>query len=207
MNSTFSTLQAGDSSVKTCTICKKSIPLDNFYYHPRTGYYSYCKPCTSEHRKVYRAKNTEKIALSDYKYINTETGFIGETISSIFQRCKTKNSRKKWIPECTKQEIYTELELYMQEHGRICEYCKEPWTYIRKMGIRGEGPKKRGSPIATNFSLDRLDPTETYRVRKPAHNISNLVFCCIGCNNRKNQVTLSDIDNIKRVWEERNEME
>ena len=144
----------------------------------------------------------------EHKYINSEAGFIGGTVSSIFSRFKKKNDRKKWIPECTKQEIYHELELYMQEHDRICEYCAQPWTYSRPViGTRGEGPKKRGPQIFTNFSIDRLDSTKTYEVRKPAHNISNLVFCCIGCNNRKNQVTLSDIDNIKRVWKERNEVD
>ena len=196
-------------NTKTCTICKKSLPLDNFYLNAKKAeYYSYCKPCTIKDRAVYRTKNTEKIALNDHKYINTERGFIKETVSSIFQRAKENKStqaRKKWIPECTSEEIFAELELYMKEHGRICEYCKEPWTYIRKMGTRGDGPKKCGPRIGTNFSIDRLDSTKTYRVRKPAHNTSNLVFCCIGCNNRKNQVTLSDIDNIKRVWEERNE--
>ena len=200
-----------NSTLKTCIVCKKSFPLENFYQRKSTGYlYSNCKTCECIRSNKYKRENKEKVALADHKYINTERGFIRETISSIFQRCKKKNSRKrlkKWVPECTREEIFAELELYMQEYGKICEYCKEPWTYIRKMGIRGEGVKKRGSPITTNFSLDRLDSTETYRVRKPAHNISNLVFCCIGCNNRKNQVTLSDIDNIKRVWEERNEME
>ena len=194
--------------MKTCTVCKKSLPLDNFYYNQRRGYYSYCNLCTAEYKKVYRAKNTEKIALSDHKYANTEKGFIKQTINSIFQRYKKKSKKKKWKPECTKEQIQDELKLYIQEHERLCEYCGQPWTYSRPLvGTRGEGFKKRGPQIFTNFSIDRLDSTETYRVRKPAHNISNLVFCCIGCNNRKNQVTLADIDNIKRVWEERNEME
>jgi len=190
--------------MKTCPKCKKSLPLDldNFYWRKKTrrvnGYYDYmCKPCSSLRTSKYKFENKEKVAVTEHKYINTEAGFVGQVLAGIFSRFKKKNDRKKWIPECTKQEIYDELELYMQEHGRICEYCKEPWTYLRKMGTRGGGPKKRGPTIYTNFSLDR----------KPAHNISNLVFCCIGCNNRKNQVTLSDIDNIKRVWKERNEVE
>ena len=83
--------------------------------------------------------------------------------------------------------------LYIQDHGRHCEYCKQLWTYIRKMGTRQEGLKKRGPKIDTNFSIDRLDSEKTYTV-------DNLVFCCIGCNNRKNQVRLSDIVNIIRVW-------
>ena len=142
---------------------------------------------------VYRTENKEKIALTDNKYINSENGYINETINSIFTRCRRNNNRKKWIPECTKQDIYDELMLYIQDHGRHCEYCKEPWTYKRKLGTRGEGLKKRGPKVITNFSIDRLDSEKTYTV-------DNLVFCCIGCNNRKNQVRLSDLINILSVW-------
>jgi len=202
--------------MKTCTACKKSFPLENFYQRKSTIYRasypeSNCKICSCIRTKKYKRENKEKITLAGHKYINSERGFIKETIDSIFQRAKENKSnrtRKKWIPECTKQDINEELELYIQEHGRICEYCKEPWTYTRKMGSRGEGFKKRGSPITTNFSLDRLDPTKTYVITNPDLNqISNLVFCCIGCNHRKSHVTLSDIDNIKRVWGERHEVD
>jgi len=195
--------------MKTCTRCKKSFPLDNFYYTKKTNsYVAACKSCTRLVNTKYKFNNREKAALAHHKYINTEKGYIEETIRSIFQRYKKKNDRKKWIPECTREQIYNELKLYIQEHGRICEYCKEPWTHKRRMGTVGEGFKKRGPRINTNFSLDRLDATKTYVITDPALNqVSNLVFCCIGCNNRKNMVTLSDVDNIKRVWEERNEVE
>ena len=143
---------------------------------------------------AYKAENKEKIALMDHRYINSERGYINETISSIFRRYRRKGSRKKWIPKCTKQDIYDELMLYIQDHGRNCEYCKEPWTHSRpSVGIRGDGYKKRGPAIDTNFSIDRLDSEKTYTR-------DNLVFCCGGCNNRKNQVRLSDIVNITRVW-------
>jgi len=33
--------------------------------------------------------------------------------------------------------------------------------------------------------------------------LDNLVFCCVGCNLRKNQVRLSDIFNILKVYMER----
>ena len=144
-------------------------------------------------KAVYRAENKEKITLGNNRHKNSERGYINETICSIFTRCRKNDNRKKWIPECTKEEIYEELMLYIQDHGRHCEYCKEPWTYVRKMNTGGNGYKKRGASIFTNFSIDRLDSEKTYAP-------DNLVFCCIGCNNRKNQVRLSDIINILRVW-------
>ena len=156
-------------------------------------YYFKNRERLSKRRAVYTAENKEKIALTDNKYINSEKGYVNETICGIFIRCHRNNSRKKWVPECTKQDIYDELMLNIQDHVRICEYCKEPWTYKRTMGTRGTGAKKRGPKIETNFSIDRLDSEKTYT-------IDNLVFCCIGCNNRKNQVRLSDITNILRVW-------
>ena len=50
--------------------------------------------------------------------------------------------------------------------------------------------------IDTNFSIDRFDSTKTYV-------LDNLVFCCVGCNLRKNQVRLSDIFNILKVYMKR----
>ena len=178
---------------KTCGLCKKSFSTDQFYLDKHGRYNYCCKPCDKKRKAVYRTENKEKIALAEHKYINTERGYVMEVINGIFYRYKKKNARLKWKPECTRKEIYDELMLYIQDHGRRCEYCKEPWTYIRKMGTRQEGFKKRGPRINTNFSIDRLDSEKTYTV-------DNLVFCCIGCNNRKNQVRLNDITNILRVW-------
>ena len=157
-------------------------------------YYLKNKERILKQRAVYRTENKEKIAVNNNKYVNSERGYINETINGVFARCNKNDSRKKWKPECTKQDIYDELMLYIQDHGRHCEYCKEPWTHSRaSVGIRGGGARKRGPAIDTNFSIDRLDSEKTYTV-------DNLVFCCIGCNNRKNQVRLSDIVNITRVW-------
>ena len=159
-------------------------------------YYSKNKERLLKVKAAYRAKNKEKIALMDNKYINSERGYIKETINSIFIRCRRNNNRKKWIPECTKEEIYEELMLYIQDHGRHCEYCKEPWTYKRVLSDKKRGYNGRGPKIVTNFSIDRLDSTKTYI-------LDNLVFCCVGCNIRKNQVRLSDIFNIIRVYVKR----
>ena len=178
---------------KNCSICKKDLPLDQFYLD-KTGRHNFCcTPCDKKRKATYRAENKEKIALAEHKYINTERGYVMEVINGINYRHKKKNARLKWKPECTKQEIYGELMLYIQDHGRHCEYCKEPWTYKRVLGNKGRGYNGRGPKIVTNFSIDRLDSTKTYM-------LDNLVFCCVGCNNRKNQVRLSDITNILRVW-------
>ena len=178
---------------KNCSVCKKSLPLDQFYLN-RDGSYNFCcKPCDKKRKAVYRIENKEKIAIAEHKYKNTERGYVMEVINGVFYRYRKKDARLKWKPECTRKEIYAELMLYIQDHGRHCEYCKEPWTYKRVLGVEGREFNKRGPRIDTNFSIDRLDATETYV-------LDNLVFCCVGCNLRKNQVRLSDIFNIVRVY-------
>ena len=185
---------------KTCITCKEFLPLDNFYWSREDSRYgSHCKPCGRKRSKKWKIDNEEKSIESDHKYINSERGFIKETINGIFSRPNRNNKRKKWPPNCTKQDIYDELMLYIQDHGRNCEYCKQPWTYTRKKGTKGNGHSKRSKQVDTNFSIDRLDATKTYETGRD----SNLVFCCAGCNNRKNQVRLSDVTNIVRVWMKR----
>ena len=183
---------------KTCIVCKKFLPLDNFYYS-KGYYFSRCKTCSCMIAKKWKIDNEEKSVETDHKYANSEKGFILGVINGIFSRANKNNKRKKWPPNCTKQDIYDELMLHIQDHGRNCEYCKQPWTYIRNKGTRGNGPVKRSQQVDTNFSIDRLDATKTYETERD----SNLVFCCAGCNNRKNQVKLSDIINIVRVWMKR----
>ena len=181
---------------KNCNICKKSLSLNEFYLSHNGVYNFCCKPCDRKRKAVYRAENKEKIAIAEHKYINSERGYVLEVVNGIFSRHKKKNARLKWVPDCNKREVYEELMLYIQDHGRNCEYCKEPWTYKRILGTRGEGFNARGPKITTNFSIDRLDSTKTY-------SLGNLVFCCVGCNLRKNQVRLSDVVNIVRVWTKR----
>ena len=183
--------------LKRCYICEKKLTLDKFYLSKNGMYNFCCIPCDKKRKATYRAENAEKIALAENKYMNTERGYVNEVIGGIFQRAKRKTTRKKWLPDMSKQDVYDELMLYVQDHGRTCEYCKEQWTYVRRLGVRGKGHSgvKRAG-IETNFSIDRLDTTKTY-------SRDNIVFCCVGCNNRKNAVRISDLTNILEVWNKR----
>ena len=57
-------------------------------------YYSKNKEQVLKQKAVYKAENKEKIALTDNKYINSEKGYVNETICGIFIRCHRNNSRK-----------------------------------------------------------------------------------------------------------------
>ena len=192
---------------KTCKKCEKRFPIKNFYPTGNT-FNSYCIPCDNMRSRVYKYKNADSLALSNHKYINTETGFQKDVINGIFSRGKRDQSKTKrtiWVPNITKERIYELLLIhyevmrgvYRGTDGRLCDYCKKPWTYIRKLGTRNKGRQVRGQTIETNFSIDRLDTTKTYEE-------DNIIFCCSGCNNRKNQVRIQDMINIMNVWMERN---
>ena len=139
------------------------------------------------------------------KYNSSERGFIINAIGSLFKPSKIK--RRKLVPLVSKQEVWEELVLYVQKmkekfpytDGRLCEYCKKPWTYIRhKNGcIMGQGSQKKSNPVQTNFSIDRLDNNLTYTKE-------NIVFCCGGCNNIKHQVTFDMCKKMLKMKEERN---
>ena len=147
-------------------------------------------------------KNNPVIAL---KYNSSERGFIINSIADMFKPSKIK--RRKLVPLVSKQEVWEELVLYVQKmkekfpytDGRLCEYCKKPWTYIRNKNgcIMGQGSRKKSNPIQTNFSIDRLDNNLTYTKE-------NIVFCCGGCNNIKHQVTFDMCKKMLKMKEERN---
>tara|TARA_R110000824_G_scaffold86984_1_gene214797 strand:+ start:411 stop:872 length:462 start_codon:yes stop_codon:yes gene_type:complete len=144
-------------------------------------------------------------AVTILKYNSSERGFIINAIASLFKPSIIK--RRKLVPLVSKQEVWEELILYVQKmkekfpytDGRLCEYCKKPWTYIRNKNgcIMGQGSRKKSNPIQTNFSIDRLDNNLTYTKE-------NIVFCCGGCNNIKHQVTFDMCKKMLKMKEERN---
>jgi len=139
------------------------------------------------------------------KYNSSEKGFIVNTITRIFLPSAIK--KRNLVPLITKQEIWEELVLYIQKmkelfpnsDGRLCEYCKKPWTYIRHTNgcTLDNGPKKKSNPVTTNFSIDRLNNNLTYSKQ-------NIVFCCGNCNNIKNQVTFDMCKKMLKIKDERN---
>jgi len=199
---------------RTCTKCKKSYPAIARYFWKggtKSGplkLSSNCIPCDRMRGRVYKYKNATSLRDANNRYINTEVGYQHDIINGIFSRGRKdqrKTKRFVWVPEITKQKIHELLQLHYinmkkkfpKTDGRLCEYCKKPWTYIRNLGTRNQGKQKRGPSIETNFSIDRLDTTYTYQE-------DNIVFCCAGCNLRKNQVRIEDMVNIMNVWMERN---
>ena len=138
---------------------------------------------------------------STYKYCNSENGFLTIRIKELY---KPSSIRKRGlIPECTKSEIRKYFHEYAEKHGKICFYCKKPWTYITNKHFykkikdnRSDRGKSRIKKIK-NFSIDRLDNSKTY-------SIDNIIFCCVGCNLSKKDISISLIKRLYEIIMERN---
>ena len=138
---------------------------------------------------------------ADFKYNNSERGFIIKHLSHLFKPSRAHHRSKVWMPELSKSEIWEELflhiqhmkDLYPRSTGRLCRYCHEPWTYLTRKTQRGPKTRKiRGTQHPTNFAIDRFNPLITYTKR-------NIIFCCSECNDRKHDSRLSDWKNFLRV--------
>ena len=159
--------------------------------------------------KSYRQRHPEQVAERDFKYNNSERGFIVNCIGSIFKPSRNQHRKNRWFPQITKQEIWEDLlihihymkEKYPKSDGRLCRYCHKPWTYLaRKKQRYPKVSNTRGSQHTTNFAVDRLNPELTYQRR-------NIVFCCSACNDRKHDSTPTDWKNFTGVLKEQNEVE
>ena len=138
-------------------------------------------------RKLPKEIRIQNKAECNYRYFNTEHGFVTSKIAAIFSPSKCKR-RGLW-PTCSKEELRKLFDRYVKEHGRNCEYCGDPWTYIVNKIKVGQGHTPRGSSNKKNFSIDRLDNTKTYT-------LDNIVFCCFDCNDRKKNTTFELAEKI-----------
>ena len=93
-------------------------------------------------------------------------------------------------------------EKFPDSDGRLCRYCENPLTFIayrertrREKKLRINYSTKTRDKVDTNLSVDRLNPLIDYTV-------NNIIFCCGGCNRRKNDVSPADVLNIMRVYQE-----
>lgn len=196
-----------ESSVqyKTCYRCKEVLPLHHFGKNGHL-YRSYCRPCDVGTLNKWKELNFKKHSDHYVGYFASEIGYIIASISSKFKPSFTDQIRKDvlfenhkagvkkpraYIPEMTKQDMWAELILHIQfmkdkhpgSDGRLCRICEKPWTYLRnkptKVNSGQSGGKTRRKRFSTNFSIDRYDNSQTYK-------IGNIIFVCGRCNQTKN---------------------
>ena len=56
--------------------------------------------------KSWRQRNPERVAETDFKYNNSERGFIINAVTNIFKPSKGKTRKKRWRPQITKKQIW-----------------------------------------------------------------------------------------------------
>jgi|TARA_E500000318_G_C3431571_1_gene161322 5-methylcytosine-specific restriction endonuclease McrA len=121
----------------------------------------------------------------EFKYANTEHGFLKRLFQSIYTRAKYNTNRnKQWQPEIGKKELEDIYNEQVKRDGKICLYCKTPFTFKRNER-RKDLAKEKIKQIPTNVSADRYNPNETYKR-------GNIVFCCWECNRKKNTAYKQD---------------
>ena len=141
----------------------------------------------------------------DYEYMNTERGFVMNSITRRFKPSTKKygghiadeSMDKKEFWRLYMNHIIMMKEKFPDSDGRLCRYCEKPFTFVTKMGTRGFGYQGRSTQNPNNFSIDRWDPRLTYQS-------NNIIFCCGGCNDRKKNSTPDDWKNFIRIGMEIN---
>ena len=149
-------------------------------------------------------KVLKKRAEIDFAYMNSERGFIVSCIARKFKPSAKKYGGHLAADHMDKKEfwrLYMNHIILMKEKfpdsdGRLCRYCEKPFTFETRMGVRGKGqPSNRATQNYANFSIDRFDPRLTYQN-------NNIVFCCVGCNDRKHNSNPDDWKNYLRIGKE-----
>jgi len=148
----------------------------------------------------YKDPNDLRRVHKDYEYMNTERGFVMNSITRRFKPSTKKygghladeSMDKKEFWRLYMNHIIIMKEKFPDSDGRLCRYCEKPFTFVTKMGTRGKGYLGRSTQNHNNFSIDRWDPRLTYQS-------NNIIFCCGGCNDRKKNSTPDDWKNFIRI--------
>ena len=148
----------------------------------------------------YKNPNDSRRVQKDYEYMNTERGFVMNSITRRFKPSTKKygghvadeSMDKKEFWRLYMNHIIMMKEKFPDSDGRLCRYCEKPFTFVTKMGTRGKGYQGRSTQNYSNFSIDRWDSRLTYQS-------NNIIFCCGGCNDRKKNSTPDDWKNFIRI--------
>ena len=141
---------------------------------------------------------------ADRKLLNVLWGGIHRP---SYQQKRPHTARKCAVSKMVFYQLFMNHIISMKEKfpesdGRLCRYCEAPLTFIayrertrEERKLRLNFAKKARAKVDTNLSVDRLNPLIDYTA-------NNIIFCCGGCNRRKNDVTPADVLNIMRVYQE-----
>ena len=167
---------------KTCTYCKKYLPLN--YFHKdnniKLGFRAWCKKCKKIHSDIYN---------------NTENGFLTNLYGNMQKKIKSKRvieypkeKREKYRCYITKKEFFELFEEHKKIFGYTCILTRRPITLKRTSHQENVG--------GDILSVDRLNPEIVY-------NKENIIFVSSSVNNKKNAVTKELCIAILKEYEKR----
>ena len=174
---------------KTCSVCKKTYPLNENYFYQRrylkgtrSGYDRECIRCKNEAARIYKQKNKSKLKKQSIEYRQTEKGFFQDLFSAI------RSSNYYVASEFPDRES---LIQHWKEQQKIYG-TKCPATGVEMTMIRGTNGKR----TMTNISKDRILSWESYTK-------INTIFTCWKYNSAKNSMTPKDAKAFLRIVKER----
>lgn len=186
------------NTTKTCSVCKKEFPIDNFYVRKdRNKPISRCKKCNQKASKQSWKnldENEKKQRFADCKQWKDEQIRNGNLKVYMTSKlcCYKGNAKKHNLPFDLTIDYLMEL---MESQNRKCYYTGDTLTM---QSNRGFGKRSITLPSnKTQASLDRLIPEKGY-VK------GNVVWCGWLINTCKNMSTESEFYRMcKRVLEYR----
>lgn len=118
--------------MKTCKKCLQSLPLDDFYTHPRMadGHLGFCKTCVKNRVREHRNSNIEKIRAYDRIRGRYEHRLEAVRVQGRRYRKERRGYGKNWARK-NRHKINAELKLNRAvRSGKItkspCTVCGDP---------------------------------------------------------------------------------
>ena len=169
--------------MKTCAICKKSLPLNDFdknKWYKKDGLSTHCKKCRKE---------------ADLKYANTEKGALSVLYISMVRKIKnpryinfSEEEKNRHRCHMTKEQFLKKWEDHKLKYGYKCALTGE--EIIFKRTNHKDSVKNNG------VSVDRLNPEIGYTE-------DNIIFVSNKTNNIKGPVTKELCIAILKAYEEK----
>ncbi len=136
----------------------------------------------------YRKQHKLHRKIADYKYLNSEKGFI----RSLFGSTKKQAAKRNIKFDLTWEEWWAHWIEQKEKYGWQCPYTNVKMTTIKGANIG----KNKKTTTDTNISADRINS-------KMGYNKLNLIFCTWQANNWKKKITIDMCQAVIDIYKER----
>ena len=117
-----------DENIKQCSVCKRTLPVEQFYKHSRhkDGLTSECKECIKQKQKQYREDNTENIRAKKKKWQEENRTLMNQWSKDYVKRHpdRRKESLKRYY-ETHKENKQEYAKKHMDVHNKSCKKYNE----------------------------------------------------------------------------------